>query len=183
VPFRQVYRADMALAFYLRTRGSPGQAVSTLRRAVHQTDPGVTIANAAALADFIGASLYTQKVAATLLTGLGLVALLLAGVGLYSVMAYAVSQRTHEIGVRMALGAQRAAILKMVLGQGMTMALAGVVVGSIAATALAGRVATINVVGSTMNGGGSLLIGSATDPLIYLATASFLCGIAALATC
>src|SRR5262249_29558542 len=89
VPFRQVYRADMALAFYLRTRGSPGQAVSTLRRAVHQTDPGVTIANAAALADFIGASLYTQKVAATLLTGLGLVALLLAGVGLYSVMAYA----------------------------------------------------------------------------------------------
>jgi len=181
VPFRQIYRADMALAFYLKTRGNPNQAVATLRRVVRETDANVTITNALPLADYIGASLYTQKIAANLLTGLGMLALLLAGVGLYSVMAYSVTQRTHEIGVRMALGAQRANVLGIVLRQGMSLALAGMVIGTAAALVLSRKVASITVAGSTMNGGGSLLVGSATDPWIYLGAALFLCAVAVLA--
>jgi predicted permease len=181
VPFRQVYRADMALAFYLKTRGDPNQAVATLRRVVRETDANVTITKALPLADYIGASLNTRKIAASMLTGLGILALVLAAVGLYSVMAYSVTQRTHEIGVRMALGAQRGNVLGIVLRQGMGLALAGVVVGTVIGLALARKVAGINVAGSTMNGGGSLLVGSATDPLIYLGAALFLCAVAALA--
>jgi len=181
VPFRQVYRADMALAFYLKTRGNPNQAVATLRRIVRETDANVTITKALPLADYIGASLYTQEVVASMLTGLGILALSLAAVGLYSVMAYFVTQRTHEIGVRMALGAQRGNVLGIVLRQGMSLALAGVIVGTVFGLALARKVASINVAGSTMNGGGSLLVGSPTDPLIYLGAALFLCAVAALA--
>ena len=98
-----------------------------------------------------------------------LVALFLAAVGLYGVVAYTVSQRTQEIGVRMAIGAQRGDVLRMVLGDGMKLASIGVVIGIAAALALAGYVS-------------SLLFGvTPFDPASYLVTAGMLLAVAAIA--
>src|SRR6202035_5935036 len=84
----RVFREDMNLAFYVRTQGDPDAVLSTLRAQTRAIDPGVTVFDAAPLKEFIGASLYPQKVAASLMSALGAVAILLAAVGLYSVMAY-----------------------------------------------------------------------------------------------
>src|ERR1700757_4388781 len=88
VPFRQVYRADMALAFYVRTTADPIATLATVREKVREIDPNVPVFDAVPLTNFIGASLLPQKLAASLLSVLGLLAVLLAAVGLYSVMAY-----------------------------------------------------------------------------------------------
>jgi putative ABC transport system permease protein len=169
VPFRQVYRADMLLAFYIRTAGNFGGAAGLLRREVRGIDPNVTVFDPAPLADYIGASLYPQKIAASMLSILGGLALLLAAVGLYGAMAYSVAQRVHEIGVRMALGAKRGDVLKLVVGQGMMLTFAGALLGSIAALA-ATRLLT------------NLLYGvKPADPLTYIAVALFLIVVALIA--
>ncbi len=182
VPFRQIYRADMNLAFYVKTRGNPNQAFATLRSAVRDTDPNVTIFDALPLSEYIGASLFPKKIAANLLGAMGLLSVLLAAVGLYSVMAYSVAQRTHEIGVRMALGAQRANVLGLVLRQAMNLTVGGLFLGGALALVLSRKVSAISVAGSTMGGAGSLLGTGAADPVIYAGAALFLCAIAALAS-
>lgn len=182
VPFNQVYRADMYLAFYTRAKGDLNAATTMLRRVVRETDPNVTNFDVIPLSEYIGASLYSQRIAANLLTGLGILSLLLAAVGLYSVMAYSVAQRTHEIGIRMALGAQRLNVLGLVLRQAMGLTLAGLLVGSLVALGLSGKAAAITISGSTMGGAGKLLDTGASDPLIYVGAALFLCAVALLAS-
>jgi predicted permease len=182
VPFRQVFREDMNLAFYVRTRGDSDSVLSTLRAQARAIDPNVTVFDAAPLKEFIGASLYPQKVAASLMTVLGSIALLLAAVGLYSVMAYSVAQRTQEIGVRMALGAQPAHVLGMVVRQGLVLTVAGLVAGSALAIALGRAVASVSFTNSGMGANARLLGSGANDPLIYVAAAVFLCVVAALAS-
>lgn len=182
VPFRQVYRADMNLAFYVRTKGDPDNVLSTLRAQVRDLDPNVTVFDAAPLKDYIGESLFPQKVAASLMTVLGSIALLLAAIGLYSVMAYSVAQRTHEIGVRMALGARPAHVLRMVIRQGLALAAGGLVVGGVLAFALARAVASVSFTNSAMGSSAKLLGSGANVPIIYLAAAGFLCMVAALAS-
>lgn len=182
VPFRQIYRADMYLAFYIRTVGDPNQAVGTLQRVVRETDPNVTIFDVLPLSEYISASLYPQKIAANLLSVLGLMALLLAAIGLYSVMAYSVAQRTHEIGVRMALGAQRSNVLALVLRQAMSLTFAGLLAGGVVALVLSQKASGISVGGPVMGGGGKLLAAGAADPLIYAGAALFLCVVALLAS-
>jgi predicted permease len=182
VPFRQVYRSDMALGFYVRTAGSLNDAAATVRREVRGIDPNVAVFDAVPLSEFIGASLYPQKIVASLLSVLGAIALLLASVGLYSVMAYSVTQRTHEIGVRMALGARPGDVLGLVVRQGMVLTLAGLLLGSGLTLFLSRYISAVSVAGSAMGSGGALLGVSATDPLIYLSAACFLAGVAALAS-
>jgi len=182
VPFRQVYRADMGLGFYVRTAGDLNSAVAAVRREVRAIDPNVAVFDAMPLSEYIGASLYAQKVAASLLSVLGILALVLAAVGLYSVMAYSVTQRTHELGVRMALGARPVDVLGLVVRQGMSLTLAGLVVGVALALAMARSVSGVSVAASAMGSNSALLGGSATDPMIYLGAALFLSSIAALAS-
>jgi predicted permease len=181
VPFRQIYRADMTLAFYLRTKGDPNTALAMMREKVREIDPNVTVFDAVPLEEYIGASLYPQKLAASLLGVLGSIAVILAAVGLYSVLAFAVTQRTHEIGIRMALGASPADVLGLVVRQGLTVASMGLAVGLGLALAAARIFAAISFTGEAMGSHGTLLGATATDPLIYLGAAIFLAGVAALA--
>jgi predicted permease len=181
VPFRQVFREDMNLAFYVRTRGEPDTVLSTLRAQVRSLDPNVTVFDAVPLKEFIGASLFPQKIAASLMAVLGSIALLLAAVGLYSVMAYSVAQRTQEIGVRMALGAQRGAVSRMIVRQGLVLTAGGLAAGALPAIALERAVATISFTGGGMGAKASLLGHGANNPLIYIAAAIILCAVSALA--
>jgi ABC-type antimicrobial peptide transport system permease subunit len=134
------------------------------------------------MSEFIGASLYPQKIAASLMTVLGAIALLLAAVGLYSVMAYSVAQRTQEIGVRMALGAQPATVLWMVVRQGVGLAVVGLVFGAALAIGLARAAATLSFTNSAMGANASLLGQDVNNPLIYVAAVAFLCGVALVAS-
>jgi ABC-type antimicrobial peptide transport system permease subunit len=120
-------------------------------------------------------------VAASLMSVLSALALLLAAVGLYSVMAYWVTQRTREIGVRMALGAAPAHVLRMVVLQGLTMTSFGLVAGLALAFMLARSVASVSFTTSAMGSSASLMGDGSTDPLVYLAAAVFLYAVAAIA--
>jgi predicted permease len=180
-PVRQVYRTDMQLAFYVRTKGDPEAMLATLRQKVHAIDPNVTVFDAAPMTEILGASLYPQKIAATLLAIMGTLAVLLAAVGLYSVMAYSVAQRTHEIGIRMALGARPGVVMGMVIRQGLAIAAVGVFAGSCLALPLSRGLQAISMTGPAMVAPTKFLGGNATDPWIYLAAAAFLCAVAALA--
>jgi ABC-type antimicrobial peptide transport system permease subunit len=181
VPFRQMYREDMNLAFYVRTRGDPDSMLSTLRARTRELDPNVTVFDAAPLKEYIGASLYPQKVAASVMAIMGALALLLAAVGLYSAMAYSVAQRTQEIGVRMALGARPGRVLLMVVRQGLSITAVGLVVGVGLAWVLARMAANVSATNSAMGSTQKVLQGSANDPLIYAAAILFLSAVAALA--
>jgi hypothetical protein len=182
VPFRQVFRADMNLAFYVRTQGDPIAVLPQLRAAVRRIDLNVTVFDPTPLREFIGASLYPQRMAATLLAALGALSVLLAGVGLYSVMAWSVAQRTQEIGIRMALGADRGSVLSMVVRQGLTLACVGLCAGIILALAAARGIAAVSITNSAMGKGVQLAGATAANPLIYLAAVIFLSAIAVLAS-
>jgi len=144
--------------------------LKALRRDAAAIDPEVGAFEAMPLADYIAAPLFPQKIAASLLSVLGALSLLLAAVGLYSVMAYAVSQRRNEIGIRMALGARVGDVLGMVMRQGMLLTAAGLAAGLVAALATAHLV-------------GRMLVNvSASDPLIFSGSAVFL-GMVALLAC
>jgi predicted permease len=170
VAFQQVYRADMGIAVYVRAAGDPAQALSTLRREVRSMDANVSVYDAMPMAEFISASLFVQKIGAVLLSLLGGVALVLAAVGLYSVMSYSITQRTHEIGIRVALGASSGDVLGLVVRQGMAFAAAGLIAGVVVAAALARLVS------------GMLVNVSAGDPLIFAGAALFLAAVALAAS-
>ena len=170
VPFRQIYRADMGLAFYIRTTIDPDKAIATMRREVRAVDPNVAIVDALPLAEHIVNTLYAEEVAASLLSTLGGLALLLAAVGLYSVMAYSVTQRTHEIGIRMALGAESMHVLKLVVSQGLALTFMGIGAGLLAALALT-RLLTSFLYGTTT-----------TDPTTFITVSFLLATVAVLAS-
>jgi predicted permease len=182
VSFRQMYRADLDLAFYVRTQGNPETALSLVREKAREIDPGVTVFDAVSLSEFIGASLYPQKVAASLLSVLGALSVILAAVGLYSVMAYSVAQRTREIGIRMALGARPADVLRLVVRQGLRLVVAGLFVGLGLSLAVSRSIAALSIFGSSMDTPTKLLEVSATDPLTYVGSMLLLLAIAFLAT-
>jgi macrolide transport system ATP-binding/permease protein len=133
MPFLQRYRADMTL--HVRTSGEPSTMLAFVRREVQALDASLPLYNTRTLEDQKTSSLYTSRLAATLLTMFGLLALMLAAVGLYGVMAYMVNRRTHEIGIRMALGAQGSEVRRLVMTEGTVIMLIGLVLGLIGALA------------------------------------------------
>ena len=167
VPFSQVYRADLDLAFYVRTPGDPETAVALVRQKAREIDPNVTVFDSVPLSEFIGASLYPQKVAASLLSVLGALSVVLATVGLYSVLAYSVAQRRREIGIRVALGARPADVLRLVMRQGLSLVLAGLILGVCFSLAASRSVSSMSIVGASMDTPTKLLAVSAMDPLTY----------------
>ncbi len=144
-PIRQIFRPEYGLTFNVRTSGSVNEAIAALHREATAIDPELTIFDAEPMTEYVAASLFGAKIAASLLSVLGGLGLLLAAIGLYSVMAYAVAQRTGEIGIRVTLGAQPRDIMRLVIRQGLSFAVAGLVVGSLAAAALARVVAAMLV--------------------------------------
>lgn len=145
IPIRQIFQPEYGLTFNVRTSGPVNDAIAALRREATAIDPELTIFDAEPMTEYVAASLFGAKIAASLLSVLSGLGLLLAAIGLYSVMAYAVAQRTGEIGIRVTLGAQPRDIMRLVIRQGLAFAAAGLVVGSLAAAALARVVAAMLV--------------------------------------
>jgi predicted permease len=170
IPIRQIYRPEMGVTFHVRTPGSVSGAIAMIRREARAIDPALPVFDAVPLTEYIAASLYGQKLAATLLSVLGAMALLLAAVGLYGVLAYSVAQRTNEIGIRVTLGAQPRAVLRLVVRQGLVFALAGLVIGAVAAAMLARLASAV------------LVAVSPADPAVYAAAAVFIILIALVST-
>ena len=130
-PFAQAYQPSMTL--HIRTTGDPYAVVPSVRRALDDLDRDLPLSRVQTLAKRLDGSIGPQRTAATLVGLYGLLALLLAAVGLYGSMAYSVSRRTREMGVRMALGARANEVLRHVLAQAFRIAVVGTVIGLVAA--------------------------------------------------
>jgi predicted permease len=137
VPVRQVYRPEYGYTFLVRTNGAVDEAVQAIARAAKAEDPTVPVFDAMPLTAYIGAPLRTQQTATQLLALLAAIALVLAAIGLYGVIAYSVAQRAKEIGVRIALGARPFDVLREIASQAGTLLIAGLAVGLGGAAALA----------------------------------------------
>jgi putative ABC transport system permease protein len=162
-------RSAPTITLVLRTGGDPAALTAATRAAIAEVDPAQPIFDVEPLDEVLAISLAQRRFTMTLMMLFGFVALLLAAVGIYGVMAYTVAQRTQEIGIRVALGASSATVLGMVLRDGMKLVALGLVIGTAAALALT-RV------------GASLLWGvSSTDALTYVVIAALLAGVALLA--
>jgi predicted permease len=168
IPLLQAYEPFMTL--HVRTAGDPAALVETVRREVRALAPDLPLTNVQTVTQLIDQSLWAPRMAAGLLIVFGLLALVLAGVGIYGVMAYSVAQRTHEIGIRMALGAQQRDVLRLVLSQGMVLVAAGLALGVVASFALSRVIST-------------LLFGvSPTDLITFTITPAILALVAVLAS-
>jgi predicted permease len=170
LPMQQAWEPSTGFGLLVRTEGPPERIVPALQRELGSVDPRVNFDVVFALSDFISASWFVQKVAASLLGVLGTLALLLAALGLFSVMAYTVGQRTQEIGIRMALGAQVIDVFRSVLGQALRLTMVGVGIGLALSFALTRLVAS------------QLLGVSATDPLTFVGVSCLLCAVALAAS-
>jgi predicted permease len=124
------------MPFFVRTAGDPLQAVPLMRREIAAIDPKASGFEAMPLAEYTSAASFVTKLATALLGVLGAIALLLAAVGLYALMSYGVRQRTQEIGIRMAMGAESRDVVNLVVRRGMLLTLAGLLIGVAATLAL-----------------------------------------------
>ena len=167
MPYAQNPNPSMALV--VRTDSDPLRLASAVRTAVSELDKGLPVSDIAALAQAVSDSNSTRRLSTGLLAVFAGLALLLAAVGIYGVISYSASRRTHEIGVRLALGAERGRIAGMVVGRAMLLGGIGVVAG------LACGLLLTRLLGTMLYGV------SATDPAAFAGAAAFLLALAALA--
>ena len=166
-PFAQIPSGGMTVI--LKAAGDPNQLVAAVRQQVKTIDPDQPIYSVRTMDDIRAESVAPERLNLTLLSIFAGIALVLAVVGIYGVMSYTVTQRTHEIGIRMAIGAQPRDVFRMVIGQGMMLALIGVACGLIGAFGLTRLMA-------------SMLFGvEPTDPMTFAAIAVLLTGVALFA--
>jgi predicted permease len=169
VPFRQTPFPERTVSLVARG-ANPAALPPALRRAVRAVDPTLALSGVQTMDDVVEDTLAGARFAALLLTGLALVGLMLAVMGIYGVISYFVSQRTHEIGVRLALGATARDVVRLVVREGVVMGATGLAVGAVAALAVARLLRT-------------LLFGVTTaDPVVLAASCAVLFGAALLAS-
>jgi putative ABC transport system permease protein len=167
VPFAQapLYGGEVVV----RSSLSASSVAAGIREAVHSVDRDLPVTDVESFPEVLGASIAQERFRTLLLSSFSGIALVLAAVGIFGVISYSTSQRTHEIGIRMALGAQQSTVLRLILGQGVKLALLGLGAGAVAALLLTRLMA-------------SLLYGvSATDPLTFGGVAIVLLGVAVTA--
>lgn len=165
IPDKYMARAADTTGVLVRSEGPPLKLLEPIRRKIEQTNSGEVVFDARSYQEIVSNSLSDRSFSMTLLGVFAALALILSSIGIYGVVAYAVGQRTHEIGIRMALGARRRDVLKLVLGEGTRTALIGVGIGFLAALGLTQLMS-------------SVLYGvSATDPLTFVTVALILMGV------
>jgi predicted permease len=168
LPITQAYSPFAVLQ--VRTVGDPRTVLPSVRESVQSMDRNLAFVGVSTIEGLLGQGLWAPRMGAFLMGAFGLLALLLATVGIYGVLAYSVAQRTHEVGIRMALGASRASVLGLMVKQGMTLVGIGVGIGIVGALGLARLMA-------------SLLFGvKASDPLTFAAATLVLAAVAFVAT-
>lgn len=166
-PQAQEWEAGMELV--VRGRQDPAVLLAAIRREVEALDPLMPIVNLQSLTSHLGTSLLPARIAGGALGLFGLIGLLLAGIGMYGVMAHSVGQRTREIGIRMALGASSAGVVRLVMGQGLRQVLLGCVLG------IGGAAAAFVLIRGVLYGTGSMIAAT------FVAAPVVLLGVAAIA--
>ena len=172
--FMPMARSEVStLRLFVRTDGDPAPMVAELRNTIRGLDASLPVYDARTVTEHMQTAVFAQKMAANLLGAMGVLALLLAAIGLYGVMAYAVSQRTQELGIRLALGASPGSLLGMIVGQGMKLTTLGLVIGLALALGAFGSIGAVR----------TLLPGiSPLDPITFVGVPIVLGTIALLAT-
>jgi predicted permease len=173
VPYTQneikIWPSMQTMQYAVRTKADPDSVTASIQDAVHSVDPDLPVAKLATLTTLVSNSMTADRLSTLLVASFGILALVLASIGLYGVISYSVMQRTAEIGVRIALGATRTQIFVMVIGQAARLACAGIVIGLIAA------LASTHLMARFLFGVG------ATDPLTFAIVTFFLVIMALLA--
>jgi len=141
VPLNQFVGRSLSLA--LRTSLPASTLEARIRGAIQSVDPGLPVFSVTSMDEVVDASLASRRFSASLVAGFAGMALLLASIGIYGLLAYMVGQRSREIGLRMALGAGRGDVLKLILQKGVALAIAGIVAGLIAAALSASLMASL----------------------------------------
>lgn len=167
-PMSQSYSSSGILI--VRTKGNPDALIAPVRAQVKSLDANLPLFDVKTLTEHMKLALFPAKVAATVLGVFGLVALMLSAIGVYGITSYAVAQRTHEIGVRLALGAQLGDVLRLVLGHGLKLTIIGAAIG------LFGAYVATRAITSVLYGV------SATDPLTFAGVSLLLIGVALIAS-
>jgi ABC-type antimicrobial peptide transport system permease subunit len=157
------------MAFVIRTHGDPALLVSTVRQAALSLNPDLPILSLNTMREHLALMLTPPRIAAAMLSVFGTLAILLASLGLYAVVAYAAARRTKEIGIRVALGASQSHVIRLVVGEGMTLVAIGVGVGFVLAAAMSRPL-------------GAYLYGlDGFDPLTFASVAAVMTGTALVA--
>ena len=168
--YRSIHgRRPSRFTLHVRAGGDPRALQQALRRSVEQLDPNLALKNVRTMAEHMGAATFTQRIGAWSLSAFGALALVLASVGLFGVLSYAVAQRTREIGVRIAIGASRRDVLGLVVGRAMRLTAIGLGVGVVLAVG-AGQLLRSQIFGV-----------SPLDPLTFAAVIGLLAAVAFLA--
>jgi putative ABC transport system permease protein len=174
-PGRHVYVAATQVPapdsrLFIRTRGEAATQTEAVRRALQGVVPGFAYVSTRTLDGIVAPQMRSWRLGATMFTIFGLLALVVAAIGLYSVVAYDVSQRTRELGVRVALGASAGKVLRLVVGEGVRVVLVGLALGAVVALSLAGKISPL------------LYQVSAKDPVTYAGVVGVLMVVAVVAS-